>query len=56
MVRGRNTFAFSDVRHIIAKASLSVGFGSSLLEKGQARAKYSRGYIITNACVNESRS
>jgi len=24
-----------------------------LLEKGQTRAKYPRGYIITNGCVNK---
>jgi len=33
MVRGRNSFAFSDVRHILAKAALSVGFDRVCLQQ-----------------------
>lgn len=33
MVRGRNSFAFSDVRHMIARAALSVGFDRVCLKK-----------------------
>jgi len=35
MVRGRNSFAFSDVRHIIAKAALDDGFDRLCTKKSK---------------------
>jgi len=41
MVRGRNSFAFSDVRYILAKAALSKGFDKVCPKHGKPRKKLS---------------